>query len=94
MPKRSPALRLEDSVPEPREATVPAPSWPPTWPAWVGWGRMRHFMLDWASDTRVVMSRGDCLRLVVEEVAKDRSLLGAIWGERDQGSTYRVGHNT
>jgi hypothetical protein len=55
---------------------------------------MRHFMLDWASDTRVVMSRGDCLRLVVEEVAKDRSLLGAIWGERDQGSTYRVGHNT
>lgn len=51
-------------------------------------------MLDWASEIRFVVSRGDCLRLVVEEVAKDRSLLRAIWRERDQSSTYRVGHNT
>jgi hypothetical protein len=39
-------------------------------------------MLDWASEIRFVVSRGDCLRLVVDEVAKDHSLAESHMGGR------------
>lgn len=42
MPTLSPTFRPEDSVPLPSLATLPTPSWPPTWPGCVGKGRMLH----------------------------------------------------
>lgn len=43
MPTLSPTFRPEDSVPLPSLATLPTPSWPPTWPGCVGKGRMLHW---------------------------------------------------
>lgn len=42
IPTRSPSLTPEFSVPGPIFTILPMPSWPPTWPGWVGAGSMFH----------------------------------------------------
>lgn len=42
MPTRSPTFSPARSAPSPSFATNPTPSWPPTWPSWVGCGKCAH----------------------------------------------------